>query len=161
MGCVNHISNVQVEKLLQFHFRILFIHIDNFTQINPLLFCFHRFISRIKSKTNRRKITRWVGMKNECRRKKQIFAKKIPQPQFWGKRNMQKTHNPRHLIIRKKINKYIRLHNLQNYMKLRIATNQQCIKCAWESFYGPNLAIFEPKILIFTGVSKSFGTHIT
>ena len=44
-------------------------------------------------------------------------------------------------------------------MKLRIATNQQCIKCAWESFYGPNLAIFEPKILIFTGVSKKFDTH--
>ena len=26
--------------------------------------------------------------------------------------------------------------------------------------FGPNLAIFGPKILIFMGVSKSFGTHI-
>ena len=27
--------------------------------------------------------------------------------------------------------------------------------------YGPNLAVFGPKILIFMGVSKSFGTNIT
>ena len=27
--------------------------------------------------------------------------------------------------------------------------------------FGPNLAIFGPKILIFMGVSKSFGTNIT
>ena len=27
--------------------------------------------------------------------------------------------------------------------------------------FGPNLAIYGPKILIFTGVSKSFGTNIT
>ena len=27
--------------------------------------------------------------------------------------------------------------------------------------FGPNLAIFGPKILIFMGVSKSFGTDIT
>ena len=29
------------------------------------------------------------------------------------------------------------------------------------SFFGPNLAAFGPKILIFMGVSKSFGTNIT
>ena len=27
--------------------------------------------------------------------------------------------------------------------------------------FGPNLAVFGPKILIFMGVSKSFGTNIT
>ena len=27
--------------------------------------------------------------------------------------------------------------------------------------FGPNLAVFGPKILIFIGVSKSFGTNIT
>ena len=27
--------------------------------------------------------------------------------------------------------------------------------------FGPNLDVFGPKILIFMGVSKSFGTHIT
>ena len=27
--------------------------------------------------------------------------------------------------------------------------------------FGPNLAVFWPKILIFMGVSKSFGTNIT
>ena len=27
--------------------------------------------------------------------------------------------------------------------------------------FGPNLAVFGPKILIFKGVSKSFGTNIT
>ena len=27
--------------------------------------------------------------------------------------------------------------------------------------FGPNLAVFGPKILIFMGVSKSFDTHIT
>ena len=26
--------------------------------------------------------------------------------------------------------------------------------------FGPNLAVFGPKILIFMGVNKSFGTHI-
>ena len=29
------------------------------------------------------------------------------------------------------------------------------------AYFGPILAVFGPKILIFTGVSKSFGTHIT
>ena len=27
--------------------------------------------------------------------------------------------------------------------------------------FGPNLAVFGPKILIFMGISKSFGTNIT
>ena len=27
--------------------------------------------------------------------------------------------------------------------------------------FGPNLAVFGPKILVFMGVSKSFGTNIT
>ena len=29
------------------------------------------------------------------------------------------------------------------------------------AYFGPNLAVFGPKILIFMGVSKSFGTNIT
>ena len=29
------------------------------------------------------------------------------------------------------------------------------------AYFGPNLAVFGPKILTFTGESKSFGTHIT
>ena len=29
------------------------------------------------------------------------------------------------------------------------------------AYFGPNLAVFWPKILIFMGVSKSFGTNIT
>ena len=28
------------------------------------------------------------------------------------------------------------------------------------AYFGPNLAVFGPKILIFRGKSKSFGTHI-
>ena len=30
-----------------------------------------------------------------------------------------------------------------------------------KAYFGPNLAVFEQKILLFTGGSKSFGTHIT
>ena len=29
------------------------------------------------------------------------------------------------------------------------------------AYFGPNLAVFGPKILIFMGVSKSFGTNIS
>ena len=29
------------------------------------------------------------------------------------------------------------------------------------AYFGPNSAVFEPKILILTGGSKSFGTHVT
>ena len=29
------------------------------------------------------------------------------------------------------------------------------------AYFGPNLAVFGPKILVFMGVSKSFGTNIT
>ena len=29
------------------------------------------------------------------------------------------------------------------------------------TYFGPKLAVFGPKILIFTGVSESFGTNIT
>ena len=29
------------------------------------------------------------------------------------------------------------------------------------AYFGPDLAVFGPKILIFMGVSKSFGTNIT
>ena len=35
------------------------------------------------------------------------------------------------------------------------------IKWAKYANFGPNLAFYEPKILIFMGVSKSFGTHKT
>ena len=38
---------------------------------------------------------------------------------------------------------------------------QKCRYLAKNFSFGPNLAVFEPKILIFTGVSKSFGTQIT
>ena len=33
--------------------------------------------------------------------------------------------------------------------------------CAEKAYFGPNLAVVGPKILIFMGVSKSFGTNIT
>ena len=29
------------------------------------------------------------------------------------------------------------------------------------AYFGPNLAFFGPKVLIFTGGSNSFGTHVT
>ena len=34
-------------------------------------------------------------------------------------------------------------------------------KMTKNAYFGPNLAVFGPKILTFTGESKSFGTHIT
>ena len=34
-------------------------------------------------------------------------------------------------------------------------------KMTKNAYFGPNLAVFGPKILIFMGVSKSFGTNIT
>ena len=34
-------------------------------------------------------------------------------------------------------------------------------KMTKNAYFGPNLAVFWPKILIFLGVSKSFGTNIT
>ena len=34
-------------------------------------------------------------------------------------------------------------------------------KIAKNAYFGPNLAVFGPKILILMGESKSFGTHIT
>merc|ERR1712004_437381 len=34
-------------------------------------------------------------------------------------------------------------------------------KMTKHAYFGPNLAVFGPKILIFMGVSKSFGTNIT
>ena len=34
-------------------------------------------------------------------------------------------------------------------------------KMTKNAYFGPNLAVFWPKILIFMGVSKSFGTNIT
>ena len=36
-----------------------------------------------------------------------------------------------------------------------------CPKMTKNADFGPNLAVFGPKILIFMGVSKSFGTNIT
>ena len=38
--------------------------------------------------------------------------------------------------------------------------DQKCRYLAQIPSFGPNLAVFVPKILIFTGVNKSFGTHI-
>ena len=38
---------------------------------------------------------------------------------------------------------------------------QKCGYLAQNASFGPNLAVFGPKILIFMGVSKSFGTNIT
>ena len=38
---------------------------------------------------------------------------------------------------------------------------QKCRYLAQNASFGPNLAVFGPKILIFMGVSKSFGTNIT
>merc|ERR1712203_1063825 len=35
------------------------------------------------------------------------------------------------------------------------------LKMTKYAYFGPNLAVFGPKILIFMGVSKSFGTNIT
>ena len=37
---------------------------------------------------------------------------------------------------------------------------QKCRYLAQNASFGPNLAVFGPKILIFRGVSKSFGTNI-
>ena len=34
-------------------------------------------------------------------------------------------------------------------------------KMAKESYFGPSLSVFGPKIIIFTRLSKRFGTHIT
>ena len=34
-------------------------------------------------------------------------------------------------------------------------------KITKNAYFGPNLAVYGPKILIFTGGSKRFGTHIT
>ena len=36
-----------------------------------------------------------------------------------------------------------------------------CPKLTKNAYFGPILAVFGPKILIFMGVSKSFGTNIT
>ena len=36
-----------------------------------------------------------------------------------------------------------------------------CSKLTKNAYFGPILAVFGPKILIFMGVSKSFGTNIT
>ena len=36
-----------------------------------------------------------------------------------------------------------------------------CPKLTKNAYFGPILAVFGPKILIFMGVSKSFVTHIT
>ena len=38
--------------------------------------------------------------------------------------------------------------------------DQKCQYLAKKANFGPNLAVHEHKILIFLGVSKSFGTHI-
>ena len=38
---------------------------------------------------------------------------------------------------------------------------QKCLYLAKKANFGPNLAVFGPKILIIMGVSKSFGTNIT
>ena len=38
---------------------------------------------------------------------------------------------------------------------------QYLAKMTKNADFGPNLAVFGPKILIFMGVSKSFGTNIT
>ena len=39
--------------------------------------------------------------------------------------------------------------------------SQQWTKMTKNAYFGPILAVFGPKILIFMGVSKSFGTNIT
>ena len=39
--------------------------------------------------------------------------------------------------------------------------NQQGLYVPKKAYFGPNLAFFGPKNLIFTGGSKSLGTHIT
>ena len=38
---------------------------------------------------------------------------------------------------------------------------QNCQYLAKNAIFGPNLAVLGPKILIFLGISKSFGAHIT
>ena len=38
---------------------------------------------------------------------------------------------------------------------------QKCQYLAQKANFGPNLAVWGPKILVFMGVSKSFGSHIT
>ena len=43
----------------------------------------------------------------------------------------------------------------------RISENQWGTSLTKNAYFGPNLAVFGPKILISTGGSKIFGTHVT
>ena len=96
---------------------------------------------------------------------RQGLARNDQKCNFWATFCNFRAKNP-YLYWRKQ--KFCYLHNGKNTLFALVghgnkrAKNANILpKMTKNAYFGPNLAVFGPKILIFMGVSKSFGTNIT